>query len=275
VSLALGRTAAALTCTWALAAASLAIAITLDVDPTGGPLVLEDRVDAAVAAWRDAGLDVDAVDRRVRIRFGDPALLGPDVPVLIATTEDPDVDLDLLVHPDLLDTYPGALIHALGIAFGGEAGDGALDARQREGVAPAPTEQNVAAIAAARAADPADLNRDGVVDFEDLLILAERFGGRGVNLPGDLDGDGVIDERDLAILRESYTFTPLRTTPPTAPAGEAPGALPPVPSAVPGPAPTPAPSPVPGAPPVDDPVDEDDIEEEDFEWDDFDDDDGD
>ena len=221
---------------------SFAQGLRITVDATDGPLVLEDRVDAALSAWRDAGLDVDAIDRGVRIRYADASLLGPDVPVLIATTTDPDFELELLVHPDLFDRYPGAMVYALGVALGGAPGEGALDPRQQPGDARAPTAEEVAALAAERAADPADLNRDGVVDFEDLLILAERFGERGINLPGDLTGDGVIDQADLELLRERYTFTPLSPTPPVVPtAPAAPGTLPPVPAPIPAPPPGDAP----------------------------------
>jgi hypothetical protein len=226
----------------ALGTGSIAQALRITVDATGGPLVLEDRADAALAAWRDAGLDVDAIDRGVRIRYADASLLGPDVPVLIATTTDPDFELELLVHPDLLDRYPGALVYALGVALGGAPGEGALDPRQQPGDARAPTAEEVAALAEERAADPADLNRDGVVDFHDLLILTERFGERGINLPGDLDGDGVIDRADIELLRERYTFTPLSPTPPVAPtAPAAPGTLPAVPGPIPAPPPKDAP----------------------------------
>jgi hypothetical protein len=219
---------------------AIAHGLTLEVSPGGGPLVLEERLEAAVAAWRAAGVDVDAIDRTVRVRYGERSLLGPDVPVLIVTVPDPDVDLELLVHPDLLDAYPGALVYAVGVALGGQAGEGALDPRQTAGSAPQPSADEAAALASTPGRDPADLTGDGVVDFDDLLVLAARFGARGVNLPGDLDGDGVVDARDLAILRERYTFTPPDQRPPaTAPTpgqGQPPsGELPPVP----GPAPLP------------------------------------
>jgi hypothetical protein len=225
-----------------LLASACAMALTLDVDPTGGPLVLEERARTALDAWRDVGVDVGASTRRVRIVYGDPLLLGPDVPVLVRTSADPDVDLELLVHPDLVDRYPGALLYAIGVALGAEPGEGALARRQEPGVAVPPTPEQVAALASARAIDPADLDGDGVVGFGDLLILAERFGQRGVNVPGDLNGDGVVDATDVALLRERYTFEAPSATPPAAPAPPAttsPGAprapvpdLPPVPGPV-------------------------------------------
>lgn len=198
----------------ALAGALLAWAAALEVavDAGDGPAQLESRVRDALEAWRQAGVDVDAAPRRVAVRYGDPALLGPDVPVLVVTSDDPDVDLVLLVHADLVDAYPGSLVYAFGLALGGTPGAGALDPRQREGRRVLPDPAQVEELTRALEADPADLNRDGVVDFEDLLLLAQRFGERGVNLPGDLDGDGVIDQDDLDLLRERYAFTPLSRT---------------------------------------------------------------
>jgi hypothetical protein len=198
----------------ALAGALLtwAAALEVTVDAGDGPAQLESQVRDALGAWRQAGVDVDAAPRRVAVRYGDPALLGPDVPVLVVTSDDPDVDLVLLVHPDLVDAYPGSLVYAIGLALGGTPGAGALDPRQREGQRVLPDPAQVEELTRALEADPADLNRDGIVDFEDLLLLAQRFGDRGVNLPGDLDGDGVIDQADLELLRERYVFTPLGRT---------------------------------------------------------------
>jgi hypothetical protein len=201
----------------ALLAAPLALALVVEVDPTGGALVLEERVNAALDVWREAGVDVAASPRRVLVAYGDRLLLGPDVPVLVRTSVDPELDLELLVHPDLVDRQLAALVYALGIALGGEPGEGALDPRIAADAVVPPTAEQVAALAAAAAAEPAELDGAGVVGFGDLLILAERFGQRGVNVPGDLDGDGVVDDADLAILRARYTFEAPSTTPPPAP----------------------------------------------------------
>ena len=55
---------------------------------------------------------------------------------------------------------------------------------------------------------PADLNRDGRVDGQDLVILALAFGARrfndNFNLAADFNGDGSIDGQDLAILAASF-----------------------------------------------------------------------
>jgi acyl-CoA thioesterase-1 len=55
---------------------------------------------------------------------------------------------------------------------------------------------------------PADLNKDGRVDGQDLVILALAFGARrfndNFNLAADFNGDGSIDGQDLAVLAASF-----------------------------------------------------------------------
>lgn len=54
----------------------------------------------------------------------------------------------------------------------------------------------------------ADINKDGIVDYKDLAVLAASY-GKSVGEPGfnpeaDLNGDGLIDYKDLAILAFRY-----------------------------------------------------------------------
>jgi hypothetical protein len=52
-------------------------------------------------------------------------------------------------------------------------------------------------------ADPADLNRDGRVNSQDLAILLGHWGG--ADPTSDLDGDGKVDALDLAVVLERWT----------------------------------------------------------------------
>jgi hypothetical protein len=59
-----------------------------------------------------------------------------------------------------------------------------------------------------------DINRDGAVNFYDLVALSQAFGRSGVNDPADITKDGVIDQSDVDALRQSYTFSdPSQTAP--------------------------------------------------------------
>ena len=51
------------------------------------------------------------------------------------------------------------------------------------------------------AANPADLNGDGVVNATDLSLLLNNWGGAGV---GDINADGVVNASDLALLLNGW-----------------------------------------------------------------------
>ncbi|HEY7118244.1 MAG TPA: hypothetical protein VH475_16775 [Tepidisphaeraceae bacterium] len=50
----------------------------------------------------------------------------------------------------------------------------------------------------------ADANSDGVVDFNDLVALAQHYDGTGLWADGDFNGDGVVDFNDLVLLAQHY-----------------------------------------------------------------------
>lgn len=187
-----------------LAFASWAAAWDLRVDPSGGPLVLVDHVEAVLADWSAAGADVEGTDRTVVVRYGDPVRLGPDAIVLVVVRPDTG-GFDVLVHPEQ-EGVRAALVPAFGVVLGGVPGTGALDPRVDVAAPRIPTAVDVDALRAARPEVPGDLDGDGQVGFEDLLRLAAAYGRQGINLPEDLDGDGVVADGDLDLLRERYTF---------------------------------------------------------------------
>ena len=180
----------------------------LRIDDSGGPGDLAARVDTAVAAWSAVGIDVDAVERTVLVRYASADLLGPDALSLVVTGGPPGVDLEVLLRSDAGDRLDDALVVALGIALGGTPGVGILDPRLAPDEVRRPSDDDAAAVAPARRL-PGDITGDGRVGFEDLLALAEAWGRRGVNLPADLDRDGVVDDADLELLREGYRFAAL------------------------------------------------------------------
>jgi hypothetical protein len=203
---------------WALAAAlaggllttGVGRALDLTVDPAGGPLTLEDEVAAALSDWRAAGVDPDLVDADVRVAYGAEARFGPDAVVWVLLRSRADAirpTYEVLVAPGAT-ALRSALIPALGVVLGGSLGAGALDPLLDPSGPRRPTEAEGAEIEARRTALPGDLDGDGVVGFEDLLLMAAAYGQRGVNLAADLDASGVVDAADLDLLRSSYTFDP-------------------------------------------------------------------
>ena len=50
------------------------------------------------------------------------------------------------------------------------------------------------------ASHPADLNGDGVVNIQDLVIIANAFG----EAEPDLNGDGVVNIQDLVIVANAF-----------------------------------------------------------------------
>ncbi|EGJ32855.1 protein of unknown function, DUF1349 [Moorena producens 3L] len=52
---------------------------------------------------------------------------------------------------------------------------------------------------------PADIDRNGTVDFADFLVLAYNYGNENVTRSeGDLDGDGLVAFSDFIVLRDTF-----------------------------------------------------------------------
>ena len=51
---------------------------------------------------------------------------------------------------------------------------------------------------------PGDINQDGIVDFADLVLLAQHYGQSGTFAQGDLTGDGTVNFAGLVILAQDY-----------------------------------------------------------------------
>jgi hypothetical protein len=67
----------------------------------------------------------------------------------------------------------------------------------------------------------ADANRDRSVNFDDLVILAQNYGGTGKTFStGDFNDDGSVGFDDLVMLAQRYGTTLPSTATATAPAGE-------------------------------------------------------
>lgn len=51
---------------------------------------------------------------------------------------------------------------------------------------------------------PWDVNEDGVINIQDLVLVAGQFGESGEDLKGDLNGDGTVNIQDLVIVASHF-----------------------------------------------------------------------
>ena len=49
-----------------------------------------------------------------------------------------------------------------------------------------------------------DINDDGVVNIQDLTLVAAQFGQTGEDIPADVNGDGVVDIQDLVLVAAAF-----------------------------------------------------------------------
>lgn len=223
----------------ALLLSGAALAFDYRVESTGGPLTLADDVAAAVAAWaQESDFEAAAAEGAPNVfTYGPTERFGPDLHSLtVARGSGEAREVRVLLRPNLGDLTQPVLLHEVGLLAGlPETDSGVMNPRLVPDRPAAPTTDEVEALQTLGAFPPEDINRDGVVDFYDLIALARAFGQTGVNLPADINQDGVVDRADLARLEAAYTFGPPAETPPAAleaeleqaPLGE--DGLPPVP----------------------------------------------
>src|SRR5690606_2696923 len=150
-----------------------AVEVLYDVDDSGGPLLLSDKVALAAAAWTSAvEAAVDLTLRKVAgsqdsLRYGTEELLGPDT--LSLTTVAADGVMTAYVSPAAGELTHTVLLHELGVIMGLREADTGVMATALTAPLATPTEADVAELAASSRFEPADLTRDGRVDFYDLL----------------------------------------------------------------------------------------------------------
>ena len=51
---------------------------------------------------------------------------------------------------------------------------------------------------------PEDINQNGTVDFQDLLVLLSAWGPCDASCPGDFDANGSVDFQDLITLLSAW-----------------------------------------------------------------------
>ena len=201
-----------------------AFALDYQVDPSGGPDTLRERIAKAAARWTDVPGGVvdlkEVTGAPNRIAYGDSTRFGPDTFSLTVQTS-PNPATEVLLNP--AEPSDRALTHELGLLAGLSPKPGvrgvmnpALPPESNAALSPADED----ALRALAAFVPEDINQDGVVDFYDLADFGAAFGETGVSLPADIDKNGVVNRADLSLLEAAYTFgAPAETAPEDALAG--------------------------------------------------------
>lgn len=192
--------------------------VAYEVREGGATRGLAEAVADAAAVWEEASggtlkftaepnAPEEPLVRLNRIGYGEPELFGPSA-LSFSLVRSGESGAELLLSPFADSHLHSVLLHELGVLAGlPEGGDGVMSSAISD-AALKPTSADLAALEDLRAHPPEDINRDGVVDFYDLMELAAAYGKSGVNLPADINGDGTVDAADLALLEAAYTFTP-------------------------------------------------------------------
>lgn len=191
------------------------------VDVTGGSPLLEEEVVAAFKSWAEAtegDIDAELADDATTVfKYGDASRFGPDtLSLTLSRTEGEDAlrDLLILVNPSAAAERSQVLLHETGRVLGLPlTQEGIMNPALQADTPAAITPEDAEALQARRTSVPEDINRDGIVDFYDLVQLAREFGRTGVGLAADIDNDGTVDEQDLTLLRATYTFAAPSETP--------------------------------------------------------------
>lgn len=180
--------------------------------------LLADAVEEALAQWQslDATLAAELrPDGQHVFRFGSAERFPPGTHSLTVQRQQGGRRTIESVLRQEGERFEQALLHEVGIMFGLPTAEvGIMSPRFSDETSPLLGETERETLETLEQFEREDINRDGVVDFYDLVLLARAFGRQGVNLPEDLNQDGVVDERDLELLRQRYTFTPPSPDPP-------------------------------------------------------------
>ena len=170
-------------------------------------LAANNTFTAALAAWNEA-LAPHRIEATTsedpHVRVGDPRRLGDAISLTVQ--HDGALYSEIRVRASEALVFNAAL-QAIALQLGAAEANNAVVAPLLPSTKRMLSAADVATVLRAEPAIVGDINQDGVVDFEDLLRLAAKFGETGINLPEDINNDGLVDEADLAIMKEQYTFT--------------------------------------------------------------------
>lgn len=181
---------------------------------------LSGELQTALDAWLELDdslsfSEIASVDEaEVVFRVGDAALLGPDSLSLATQIGEGNRQKLILLHPDAIDNQL-VLRHELGLLFGLTVkNDGIMNPALSPDDSSDLSEADALQLSVTVNAEKEDINKDGSIDFYDLVALSKVFGSADLNSAADLNEDGRIDNEDLELLRVAYSFSaPSETAP--------------------------------------------------------------
>jgi len=178
-------------------------------------------VEEAFMTWQEAS--VGAIESRqeqdATIVFdgGDAALMGPDI-FTLKLDRRTQVDgvtrpeSKILVAESFRETssniYKSALLNEVGLLVGLPlTGEGVMQRGLTQEISPEVSISEARALEAQATTAEEDLNRNGKVDFYDLIELAKNYTEFPQNFGADISGDGVVNDDDVTALKEVYEFS--------------------------------------------------------------------
>ena len=54
---------------------------------------------------------------------------------------------------------------------------------------------------------PGDVTRDGIVNAQDIGLIASNWLQTGTKLPGDANGDGIVNAQDIGVIASHWLWT--------------------------------------------------------------------
>ncbi|MEZ4607690.1 MAG: dockerin type I domain-containing protein [Deinococcales bacterium] len=205
---------------------SLSLALDYKIDTQGGSLTLIDEGKAALETWAnlpDVNLSLtESAEASKIIAYGDETLFGPDtLSITVLERRNRSSDFSALMNPkrdDFVEAlYKTALLHEAGMLIGLQANlntTGVMRPLLKADMTPDLSEADKAALVNLRLYAEEDINRDGKVDFYDLIEFGKAYGSQELNGAADINKDGVVDDKDLERLKVAYIFSPPAETPP-------------------------------------------------------------
>lgn len=190
----------------------------IDVD---APTELAGHIQTALDAWLELDDELvfeeatELAEAEAVLAVADAALFGPDLLSLSTQQQDETRQHKVLVAPTEIANQR-VLRHEVGLLLDLRVGtQGIMNPSILPDDSAELSDADLEVLSATLNAAKEDINRDGLVDYYDLVALAQAFGASGFEAAADLNEDGIVDREDLNLLRAAYSFTSPAVNPPS------------------------------------------------------------